>query len=62
MTCKHFRFLIPKEDADDLREHDNVYCLICDNTHVYGFLHHSLIFFKENSVNLRTTLPSESNG
>ena len=29
-TCKHFRFTVPKEDADLLREQDNEPCEICD--------------------------------
>jgi hypothetical protein len=29
-TCKHFRFLIPKEYADELREFDSEPCEVCD--------------------------------
>ena len=29
-TCKHFRFEIPREDADLLREQDKEPCEICD--------------------------------
>lgn len=29
-TCKHFRFLIPREDADELRDADPEPCPVCD--------------------------------
>ena len=30
-TCRHFRFLIPQEDANELRSLDKDPCIICDN-------------------------------
>lgn len=29
-TCKHYRYLIPKEEADELRELDKDPCEVCD--------------------------------
>jgi hypothetical protein len=29
-TCKHFRFQVPSEDANLLREEDEEFCEICD--------------------------------
>ena len=31
MTCRHYRFQIPREDADDLRAADPEPCAVCDN-------------------------------
>lgn len=30
MTCKHFRFLLPRDDADELRDADPEPCPLCD--------------------------------
>lgn len=29
-TCRHLRFLLPREDADELRDADPAPCEICD--------------------------------
>lgn len=29
-TCKHYRYLIPKEDADELEMNDIEYCEVCN--------------------------------
>jgi len=31
MTCRHYRFQIPREDADELRAADPEPCLVCDS-------------------------------
>lgn len=30
-TCRHYRFQIPREDADELRAADPLPCPVCDN-------------------------------
>lgn len=31
ITCKHYRYLIPNEDANELRDADEEFCLVCDS-------------------------------
>ena len=31
MTCRHYRFQLPHEDADELRAADPEPCAVCDN-------------------------------
>jgi hypothetical protein len=34
-SCKHFRYLIPNEDANELRKTDKEPCEVCDNLIFY---------------------------
>ena len=34
-SCKHFRYLVPSEEADELRQGDDEPCAICDNRFKY---------------------------